>query len=253
MAFPLPQGLVPSEVAFLCEMEMVTVIPLQKLDRLQLLGGTTPELKPDHPAAIPLWLAMLLKRQRRARINPPPWLSVESLTQIIKFETDEQTAEVFSPQPALPRQTTDTPLDSNLYLAHGTLEPSPPFLKDSNTARAQADALPYHWLEMGNMLLSSAPDDFVDADIVRRLLRDLRDIRMSKLRRGFKDLDAGAGIQMNGVGAMEIAEVRGFVSGVIDGLRRLNKPREEAQAEADDYDEDFASSYRPQDEDDDLM
>ena len=38
MAFPHPLGLLPTEVAFLCEMEQVTVIPRQRLDRLDLLG-----------------------------------------------------------------------------------------------------------------------------------------------------------------------------------------------------------------------
>jgi hypothetical protein len=38
MAFPQPPGLLPAEVAFLCEMEQVTVIPRQRLDRLDLLG-----------------------------------------------------------------------------------------------------------------------------------------------------------------------------------------------------------------------
>ena len=38
MALPLPPGLTPPEVAFLCEMEMVTVVPRQRLERLQLLG-----------------------------------------------------------------------------------------------------------------------------------------------------------------------------------------------------------------------
>ena len=51
------------------------------------------------------------------------------------------------------------------------------------------------------------------------LLRDLLEIRMSKLRKGFKVLDAGAGVKMNGVGGMEIAEVRGYVAGVVDELR----------------------------------
>jgi GINS complex subunit 2 len=37
-AFPHPLGLLPSEVAFLCEMEQVTIIPRQRLERLDLLG-----------------------------------------------------------------------------------------------------------------------------------------------------------------------------------------------------------------------
>lgn len=37
MAFPLPRGLTPSEITFLCEMEMVTVVPRQRLEGLDLL------------------------------------------------------------------------------------------------------------------------------------------------------------------------------------------------------------------------
>ena len=38
MALPLRAGLSPSETAFLCEMELVTVVPRQRLEALQLLG-----------------------------------------------------------------------------------------------------------------------------------------------------------------------------------------------------------------------
>lgn len=38
MALPLPPGLTPNEVGFLCEMELVTVIPRQRLEGLELLG-----------------------------------------------------------------------------------------------------------------------------------------------------------------------------------------------------------------------
>lgn len=42
MALPLPPGLVPSEVAFLCEMELVTVVPRQRLDSIDLLSVSWP-------------------------------------------------------------------------------------------------------------------------------------------------------------------------------------------------------------------
>lgn len=112
--------------------------------------------------------------------------------------------------------------DYEEYLSHSALEFSPPFLENSSTNRAQDDALPYHWLELGHLLLTHAADDFDDAESVRRLLRDLREVRMSKLRKGFKVLDAGAGVKLDGVGGMEIAEVRGFVGGVVDGLRLVD-------------------------------
>jgi hypothetical protein len=42
MALPLPPGLTPPEIAFLCEMELVTVIPRQRLEGLELLGVCVP-------------------------------------------------------------------------------------------------------------------------------------------------------------------------------------------------------------------
>lgn len=125
---------------------------------------------------------------------------------------------VFAPAPTLPPPT-GTSLPGEPYLAHDSLEMSAPFLRDSSTSRAQDDALPYHWMELGHLLLTHASDDFVDPDMVRKLLRDLREVRMSKLRKGFRVLSASAGLKMNGVGGMEIAEVRGFVGGVVDNLR----------------------------------
>lgn len=42
MAFNYPPGLTPPEIAFICEMELVTVIPRQRLDGLDLLGVSDP-------------------------------------------------------------------------------------------------------------------------------------------------------------------------------------------------------------------
>ncbi|KAF2202470.1 GINS complex, PSF2 component [Delitschia confertaspora ATCC 74209] len=219
MALPLPPGLTPPEVAFLCEMELVTVIPRQRLEGLELLGGPSPPLNPPHRASLPLWLALLLKRQRRANILPPPWLTTLSLTALLDHETEH--AESFSPPPRLPPAPSPT-----------TLPFTPPFLQ-SSTAEAPPDALPYHWLELGEMLLEGASDDFEEPDVVRRLLRGLREVRMAKLRRGVEVLDAAGGLQMNGVGGMELSEGRAFIGGVIDGLRKINASREQARRDRD--------------------
>ena len=48
MALPLPPGLTPPEIAFLCEMELVTVIPRQRLEGLELLGVGVPLQTPRH-------------------------------------------------------------------------------------------------------------------------------------------------------------------------------------------------------------
>ena len=84
-------------------------------------------------------------------------------------------------------------------------------------------ALPYHWLEVGTMLLDAASDDLVDPDQIRRLLKELREARTAKFRAGIDALDAaamgGGGVALTGVGAMEVGEGRGFVTGVVNGLR----------------------------------
>jgi GINS complex protein len=73
------------------------------------------------------------------------------------------------------------------------------------------------------MLLDAASDDLFDPDQVRRLLKDLREARMAKMRKGIDVLDTaaagGEGVALTGVGAMEIGEMRGFVSGVVECLR----------------------------------
>lgn len=49
MAFPLPRGITPSEIEFISEMEMVTVVPRQRLDGLDLLSVSNKRLKPRSP------------------------------------------------------------------------------------------------------------------------------------------------------------------------------------------------------------
>ncbi|KAH8746359.1 hypothetical protein BGZ57DRAFT_836463 [Hyaloscypha finlandica] len=223
MALPLQAGLTPMEVAFLCEMEMVTVVPRQRLESLNLLSGPTPALRPPHRAPLPLWLALLLKRQRRANILPPPWLLPPSLERILKHET-ETSPLAFSPPPPHPHPIT-TRISPTDHI-------SPPFLP-SSTADAPPDYLPYHWLEIGEILLEAASDDVPEPDRVSGLLRDLREVRMSKMRGSVKVLEGeGGGVsKMTGVGAMEVAEGRGFILGVLDGLRRLGSSREVARRE----------------------
>jgi GINS complex subunit 2 len=50
MALPLPAGLIPSEVAFLCEMETVTVIPRGRLESVNLLSVSLPRHHQNSPS-----------------------------------------------------------------------------------------------------------------------------------------------------------------------------------------------------------
>ncbi|EAU38227.1 conserved hypothetical protein [Aspergillus terreus NIH2624] len=85
------------------------------------------------------------------------------------------------------------------------------------------------------MLLDAASDDLVEPDQVRRLLKELREVRTAKIRAGVDVLDAaatgGGGVALTGVGAMELGEGRGFIAGVVDGLRKIGASKEQARRE----------------------
>ncbi|TQS37033.1 hypothetical protein Golomagni_02507 [Golovinomyces magnicellulatus] len=229
MALPLPPGLTPAEVAFLCEMELVTVVPRQRLESLSLLGGAIPSLRPPQRSDLPLWLALVLKRQKRANILTPPWLLHSSLEMILQYET-ETSPITFSPPPPHPYPIATRPAITDHL--------SPPFLP-SSTSNAPSEYLPYHWLEIGEILLEACSDDIPDAERVRGLLRDLREVRMAKMRNSVKNLETGGVSSLRGVGAMEIAEGRGFIVGVMDGLRKIGSSREIVGQEIEEEEDDF--------------
>lgn len=199
MASHFPPGLLPAEVAFVCEMEHVTVVPRQRLDSIPLLGGATPQLRPPYRAVLPLWLALLLKRQRRASIIAPPWLHPASLRELVVLETknltpedpsaerderqqglggngddgDETTRVRFAPPPPPPVRADGAGNARRIngqrgarrvdgFVGDPLLGPPIPLsapFLPSCTAEAPAGYLPYHWFEVAEILLAHAPDD----------------------------------------------------------------------------------------------
>lgn len=85
------------------------------------------------------------------------------------------------------------------------------------------------------MLLDAASDDVGEPDRVRQLLRDIREVRLAKMRKGVEALSGdGQGTGLDGVGAMEVSESRGFIAGVMDGLRKIDASREQARRDKED-------------------
>ncbi|KAL2121056.1 hypothetical protein VTJ04DRAFT_5083 [Mycothermus thermophilus] len=223
--------------------------------RLTRRQNTTPS--PPHRADLPLWLALLLKKQRRANILPPAWLHPASLSEIIHAET-KLNPQAFSDPPPLPsRADRNRPGVARRQGGAGEAEEedlvlSPPF-RASCTADAPAGYLPYHWLEVAEALLAHAGDDVAAAigsagsssatststasvlGEVRGLLRDLVEVRAAKLRSSTPALGSFSGgvMSLRGVGAMELAESRGFILGVVDGVRKLGASVEAARREAE--------------------
>lgn len=211
-----------------------------------------------------MWLALLLKRQRRINIIPPPWLEPENLREILELETTHFQDE-FSPAAALPPLETDTfprqpsskgrgaDLSARQFDAEGKpLFLSEPFL-NSCTANAPATSLPYHWYEFSQFLLDVAADDLSNPDLTLNLLRDLREVRQAKMRRGYAAItDGSEGVRLDGVGAMEVSESRGFIVDVMRGLRTIGGSREQARREAAEEDRENRARQEEEDEDEDM-
>ncbi len=85
---------------------------------------------------------------------------------------------------------------------------------------------------------------------MRGLLRDLREARMAKMRGSVSAVEGGGIASLKGVGAMEVAEGRGFVVGVMDGLRKLGASREIARREREE--EEGGAGGGSDDEDEDM-
>ncbi|KPP70482.1 DNA replication complex GINS protein PSF2-like [Scleropages formosus] len=87
----------PSEVEFVAEKEMVTIIPNFSLDKIYLIGGDLGPFNPGLPVNVPVWLALNLKQRQKCRIVPPEWMDVEKLEEIREQERKE---DMFTPMPS---------------------------------------------------------------------------------------------------------------------------------------------------------
>lgn len=85
------------------------------------------------------------------------------------------------------------------------------------------------------MLLAHAQDDITSSSEVRSLLRDLQEVRAAKMRSSTAQLEGGVDgvMSLRGVGAMELAESRGFVIGVVEGVRKIGASVEVSRREED--------------------
>jgi len=135
---------------------------------------------------------------------------------------------------------------------------SPPFVA-SCTANATPTALPYHYLEFSQILLDTAPDDLQQPDTISNLLRDIREVRQAKMRRGYEAItDGSEGVNLDGVGAMEVSESRGFITDVMGGLRMIGASRETARREREQEERESGArsganrGYDDEDEDEDM-
>ena len=73
----------------------------------------------------------------------------------------------------------------------------------------------------------SASDDIVEPELTRRLLRDLREVRQAKARKGIEAI-GDTHLQMDNLGLMEITEMR-FLDQALDQLLILSTTRSNSE------------------------
>lgn len=87
----------PTEVEFLAEKEIITIVPNFSLDKIYLIAGDLGPFNPSLPIDVPLWLALNLKQRQKCHIQPPDWMNVEKLEEI---KTEEQESKFFTALPS---------------------------------------------------------------------------------------------------------------------------------------------------------
>lgn len=103
-------------------------------------------------------------------------------------------------------------------------------------------------------MLDAAADDLTKSDMVANLLRDIREVRLAKMRRGYSAItDGSEGVRLDGVGAIEVSESRGFIANVMSGLRSIGGSREQARREAAEEERENRARQEDEDEDEDML
>uniref|UniRef100_A0A7I4CQ34 DNA replication complex GINS protein PSF2 n=1 Tax=Physcomitrium patens TaxID=3218 RepID=A0A7I4CQ34_PHYPA len=76
------------EVEFMAEDEPVNIIPNVRMDTLHMICGDYGPFRPQIPITVPLWLGIAMKKRSKCRIQPPGWMSVERLTEVLEMERE---------------------------------------------------------------------------------------------------------------------------------------------------------------------
>ncbi|QPG73353.1 hypothetical protein FOA43_000663 [Brettanomyces nanus] len=85
------------EINFLAEQELVTILPRYTMNGATLIGARLPDLKALRREEVPLWLALILKKQDKCNIVIPEWLTVNFLKK--KYEEEMNQPNKFSDLP----------------------------------------------------------------------------------------------------------------------------------------------------------
>lgn len=183
------------------ERQPVTIVPNFDIEQLKLISCDLGPFKAGQPVDVPLWMAMLLKQEKRCRINPPQWMAVDHLEAHLTKEQEKGTENTFA------KFAVDDMRKGHCF----------------------------HYREIAKILLSKAPEDFdaskgFDVDKVRTLVKDISEVRNNKMRHGLKGVDERVStVEENNISAIEVGAVRRFICQAMDTFYQLHKAQVSAE------------------------
>ncbi|XP_076287246.1 DNA replication complex GINS protein PSF2-like protein [Lasioglossum baleicum] len=178
----------PSEVEFLGEKELVSIVPNFSFDTIHLISGSIGPFRAGLPVKVPIWLAVNLKQQQKCRIINQEWMNADTLNEA---KEDEKLSKLFTKMP-------------------------------SN-----------HYIDEAQLLLSHGNEDIPDSDVIRTAIKDIWDIRMSKLRTSIDAFLKSEALhaKLDHLTAMEINSVRPLLPHALDQMYRIQTSARVSQSQ----------------------
>lgn len=181
---------------------------------------------PPNKAEVPVWIACELKKRRKCRIVGPSWMSVGGFAFFLcvsDFCQSLRAVAIRLDACRVSRKSAKTGDNSTRILGspsaiHGDIKIAlgcvSHFSLSDDLSSTQSHMTP-----------CSASDDIPSSDKVRSLLKDLREARQAKSHQGLEALNAHH-IEMTGIGAYELNEVRPFFTLAMKRLVELSPDEE---------------------------
>lgn len=80
------------QAEFLAEDELIEISPMVVAGTVQLVSGDFGPFEPSIAIAVPLWLALAMKKLRRCHVLPPRWLTVAEVERVLQLEREREDA-----------------------------------------------------------------------------------------------------------------------------------------------------------------
>ncbi|XP_058796923.1 probable DNA replication complex GINS protein PSF2 [Phymastichus coffea] len=180
----------PSEVEFLGEKHLVSIVPNFTFNVIHLISGPIGPFRAGLPIKVPIWVALNLKQQQKCKIVHQEWMNTEKLQSVLE---EEKVNKLFTKMPSS------------------------------------------HYMDESHLVLTHAPDDIPDVDNVRTAIKDIWDLRMSKLRSSIINFvqtePTRTYAKLDHLTELEICSVRSLLPDALDIILYMDKRCDKSQGD----------------------